>query len=382
MGRSNENLRSGYTTGACATAAAKGALLALIHQQTFDAVTIRLPQRQVVEFALHTCSFTSVEGRSSVIKDAGDDPDVTDKAEICVRVTWSHTPGVTFRRGPGVGLVTKLGLPVPPGEPAINPAPRRMIAEALQEVFDSQDKEKRSQRKGETEASPCRRWEGVTVEIAVPGGEEIAKKTFNPRLGIVGGISILGTSGIVTPYSTAAWLASVVQSIDVAAAQGCRHVVLTVGARGERAARRLFPLPDDAFVQIGPFFADALRHCSRVGIAKVSLVSMIGKLAKFAAGNESVHSTTSAQDFAFLARLAQECGIDQRDTGSAELLSRIRTANTAQEVAEILAAAGRVSFFSRLCEQAWTFAHSLVGDAVAIEILLTGVTGEVLGRYP
>jgi cobalt-precorrin-5B (C1)-methyltransferase len=360
MGRPSENLRSGYTTGACATAAAKGALLALIYQQVFEEVSIRLPQGQRVNFPLYTCSFTPDEGQASVIKDAGDDPDVTDKAEICVRVAWSQAPGVTFRRGPGVGLVTKRGLPVPPGEPAINPAPRRMIAEALQEVLD------------EAGRPPT----GMMVEIAVPGGEEMARKTFNPRLGIVGGISILGTTGIVTPYSTTAWLASVVQSIDVAAAQGCRHLVLTVGARGERTARQLFALPEEAFIQIGPFFADALRHCRQVGIAKVSLVAMIGKLAKFAAGKESVHSTTSVQDFAFLARIAQEAGAPE------ELLPRIRTANTAQEVAEMIAAAGHPAFFSRLCQEAWMFARGIVGEALSVEILLTGVAGELLGRFP
>ncbi|HEY7328435.1 MAG TPA: cobalt-precorrin-5B (C(1))-methyltransferase [Gemmataceae bacterium] len=355
-----QELRSGYTTGACATAAAKGALLALIYQQTVDEVAIRLPQGQLVKFQLRTCSFTPDEGRSSVIKDAGDDPDATDKAEICARVAWSDAPGVAFQRGPGVGLVTKLGLPVSPGEPAINPVPRRMIAQTLQEVLDEA-------------GSPHT---GLTVEISVPGGEEMAQKTFNPRLGVIGGISILGTTGIVTPYSTAAWLASVVQSIDVAAAQGCRHLVLTVGARGERTARRLFELPDDAFIQIGPFFADALRHAEHAGITKVSLVSMIGKLAKFAAGNESVHSTTSAQDFAFLARMAHESGAGD------DLLARIRIANTAQEVAEMMTAAGYVSFFSRVCQEAWTFARGLSGKVLTVEVLLTGVAGEVLGRYP
>jgi cobalt-precorrin-5B (C1)-methyltransferase len=171
-------------------------------------------------------------------------------------------------------------------------------------------------------------------------------------------------------------LASVVQSIDVAAAQGCRHLVLTVGARGERTARRLFSLPDDAFIQIGPFFADALRHSGHAGIATVSLVSMIGKLAKFAAGNESVHSTTSAQDFAFLARMAHECGAGD------DLLARIHAANTAQEVAELMTAAGCASFFSRVCQEAWTFARGLAREALSVEIVLTGVAGEILGRYP
>ena len=169
----------------------------------------------------------------------------------------------------------------------------------------------------------------------MPKGEELAKKTFNPRLGIVGGISILGTTGIVVPYSTAAWVASVTQEIDVAVAQGLQASwCSTVGARGERLARQLFPLPEEAFVQIGPFFGDALRHCARPAIEKVTLAAMIGKLAKFAAGNESVHSTASSQDFAFLAETAGAGGAD------ADLVEQIAAANTAQEVSELVAAAG------------------------------------------
>src|SRR4051794_19864259 len=303
-----ENLRYGYTTGACAAAASRAALLALVRQQRLTDVTIRLPAGRLVTFALHSCAHTDTEGRASVIKDAGDDPDVTHQAEICSRVTWGGAPGVSFRRGVGVGLVTKKGLPVPPGEPAINPAPRRLIAETIQEVL--------------AEVGLAGR--GVVVEISVPRGEELARKTFNPRLGIVGGISILGTTGIVVPYSTSAWLASVTQEIDVAVAQGRRDLVLTVGERGERFARKLFPRPEEAFVQIGPFFGDALRHCAKAGVQRVTLASMVGKLAKFAAGHESVHSTNSAQDFAFLAEVARSAG------GGAELLERVRGCNTAQ----------------------------------------------------
>ncbi len=360
MGPAKENLRSGYTTGACAAAATRGALLALIGQRPVREVTIRLPAGAAVPFALHSCSHTQTEGAASVIKDAGDDPDVTHGAEICARVTWANGPGVTFRRGVGVGLVTKKGLPVPPGEPAINPAPRRLIAETVADVLAATGLADR----------------GVVVEIAVPRGEELARKTFNPRLGIVGGISILGTTGVVVPYSTAAWLASVTQEIDVAAAQGLRQLVLTVGARGERLARSLFPLPEEAFVQVGPFFGDALRHCARAGIERVILAAMIGKLAKFAAGNESVHSTSSAQDFAFLADTARAAGAE------AGLVERIARANTAQEVAELIGASGPRVFFHELCRKAWEFAVSLVGESLRLEVCLTGQGGEVLGRYP
>jgi cobalt-precorrin-5B (C1)-methyltransferase len=360
MATKRDNLRSGYTTGACAAAAARGALLALVRQQPVADVAIPLPAGQTVTFALRSCTFTENEGRASVIKDAGDDPDVTHQAEICARVTWQSEPGVRFQRGVGVGLVTKKGLPVPPGEPAINPAPRKLIADVIQQVL--------------AECGLAGR--GVAVEIAVPGGEELAKKTFNPRLGIVGGISILGTTGIVVPYSTAAWLASVTQEIDVAVAQGIREVVLTVGARGERLARQLFPLPEEAFVEIGPFFGDALRHCARVGVVKVTLASMIGKLAKFAPGNESVHSTSSSQDFAFLAEVARSAGADTA------LIEQITRANTAQEVSGLVRERGLGDFHATICRRAWEFAAALVQGALPVEVYLMSQDGDILGQYP
>lgn len=352
-----ENMRSGYTTGACATAATRGALSALIYQRSFSEATIRLPHGTSATFALHACSFTETEGRASVIKDAGDDPDVTNKAEVRATVRWHDKSGVIFQRGPGVGVVTKAGLPVSVGEPAINPVPRQMMRETIEKVL----------------AEAGARRDGVAVEISVPRGEEMAQKTFNPRLGITGGISILGTSGIVVPYSTSAWVASVVQAIDVAAAQGCRHLVLTVGGRSERAAQRLFGLPEVAFIQMGPFFGAALRQCKKNRIERVSLVGMIGKLAKFAGGNESVHSTASCQDFALLARLATKAGADP------SLNARMLGANTAQEVADLVTP--WPGFFTLLCQAAWSFGRTLNGKG-NLEVLLLGVQGELLGRYP
>lgn len=351
-------LRSGYTTGACATAATQGALLALIQQQPIHEVSTHLPMGQGVTFVLHTCTYTPEEGRSSVIKDAGDDPDVTHQAEICARVCWHTEPGVHFVRGVGVGLVTKKGLPVPPGEPAINPVPRRMLTEAVEAIL--------------AQARLTAR--GVTVEISVPHGEELARKTLNPRLGIVGGISILGTTGIVVPYSTAAWEASVIQNIDVAIAQGCEHVIFIVGGRGERFAQRLFQLPDIAFVQIGDFFGQALRHAKAAGARHVTLASMIGKLAKFAAGHELVHSQHSAQDFPFLAALASQTG------ASDPLLAQLRDANTAQEASELMLAANLPGFHDLVCEAAWTYATSLMQGAYKLDIVLLGKAGEVLGH--
>jgi cobalt-precorrin-5B (C1)-methyltransferase len=353
------SLRSGYTTGACATAATRGALLALIYQRHFSEATIYLPIGQHVTFMLHTCSYTPDEGRSSVIKDAGDDPDVTHLAEICSRVTWHAEPGVHFVRGEGVGLVTKKGLPVPPGEPAINPVPRQMLTETVQEVL--------------TQAQLTPR--GVVVEISVPHGAELAQKTLNPRLGIVNGISILGTTGIVVPYSTAAWEASVLQNIDVAVAQGCEELVFTVGGRGERFAQRLFALPDIAFVQIGDFFGQAFRHAAAAGAQHVTLASMIGKLAKFAAGHELVHSRESSQDFHFLGELAQQAGAAE------SLVRRTCSANTAQEVSELMTEAGVQTFHDLLCRAAWEYAASLMHGAYTLEVMLMGRAGDVLGSY-
>ena len=230
-------LRTGYTTGACATAATKAALLALISQQSAKTVTIRLPAGQEAAFTLKSCAFGPDWGQASLIKDAGDDPDATHLAEIVSTVRWGKAEAIVFHAGPGVGTITKPGLAYPPGEPAINPVPRSMIAGVCREV------------------APGR---GVDVTISVPGGEKIAKRTLNARLGIEGGISILGTTGIVQPYSNSSYIASVTQGIDVAWANGQRHLVLNAGAKSERLTRKLFCLPEICFIQYGNFVGEAL----------------------------------------------------------------------------------------------------------------------------
>ncbi|MHB1557034.1 MAG: cobalt-precorrin-5B (C(1))-methyltransferase [Isosphaeraceae bacterium] len=360
MARPRENLRTGYTTGACATAATAAALGALVRQENVREVTIPLPIGRDATFVLHSCAHTRDEGRASVIKDAGDDPDVTHGAEIRARVTWSDRPGVHFLRGVGVGLVTRRGLSISPGEPAINPVPRQMMTDAVGRILAGSGRDR----------------DGVNVEISVPAGEVLAAKTFNPRLGIVGGISILGTTGIVEPYSTSAWLASVLQGIDVAVAQDCRHLVLTVGAGGERFARPLFDLPEVAFVQVGPFFGEAVRRCGSAGVDRVSLLSMIGKLAKFAAGHESVHSRDGTQDFHFLAEVAREAGAGD------DLIGRVLAGNTAQEVSELMTGAGLTGFHERICRRARTFGASIAPGAIDLEVILMDRFGKVLARSP
>src|SRR5215211_5383595 len=233
-----ETLRTGWTTGTCAAAAAKAAATALISGEAQEGVEVGLPRKgeeRRVRFEVERCEVGEGWAEAVVVKDAGDDPDVTHGAHITARVSWHEEPGMELGRGEGVGVVTKPGLGLPVGGPAINDVPRRMISYSVEEVLN-----------------PAER--GVHVVLSVPGGEEMAEKTTNRRLGIVGGISILGTTGIVRPFSTASWRASVVQAVHVMAAQGEKDVVLCTGARTEHGARGLLPdLEEVCFVEVGDF---------------------------------------------------------------------------------------------------------------------------------
>ncbi len=344
-------LRTGYTTGACAAAAAKAAARALVHQQPQREVTIRLPIGKDVTFAIQRCEIGPDDALCSVIKDAGDDPDVTHGAEICARVRR----GAAFELagGEGVGTVTKVGLGLEVGGPAINPVPRQMIAESVAEVTS----------------------EPLRVEISVPRGGDMAKKTLNGRLGIVGGISILGTTGIVRPYSTSSWRASVEQAIDVAAANGVREVVLSTGGRSEKFSRKLFPhLPDLAFVEMGEFTGHALKRCALRGIERATLAGMIGKLSKIAQGHFMTHVAGNQVDPNFLASLALEAG------ATPELADGIRNANTARHVQEMAQPAGLPGLFELICRRASERSRQLVRGKVAVETVMFDFDGNLLGR--
>jgi len=351
-------MRHGYTTGSCATAAAKAALTALITGRVPDRVEIMLPIGQSAVFTVENGTVTAQEARCSVIKDAGDDPDATHGAEIVATVTWREEPGVHIDGGPGVGRVTKPGLPVPVGEAAINPVPRKMLRQTVDEVLARYGIER-----------------GVRVVISVPGGEEIAKKTLNERLGIVGGISILGTRGIVVPFSTAAYRASVAQAIRVALAGGGRHLVLTTGGSSEKYAMKLFPnLPEEAFIQMGDFVGFALQQAKRAGAEKATLVGMMGKFSKVAQGVMMVHSKSAPVDFGFLADVAREAGAPP------ELVEAVRQANTATHAGQLMEQAGYPAFFERLsqlvCRRGWEHA----GGGITVETVLVTMKGALLGR--
>jgi cobalt-precorrin-5B (C1)-methyltransferase len=358
----DEKLRSGWTTGTCAAAAAKAAATALITGETQGRVEVRLPgkgDRRRVSFEVERCEVGEGWAEAVVVKDAGDDPDVTHGARLTVRVSWKEGPGISLDRGEGVGVVTKPGLGLPVGGPAINDVPRRMISYSLDEVLHAGER-------------------GVRVVVGVPGGEKMAEKTTNARLGIVGGISILGTTGIVRPFSTAAWAASVVQAVDVMGAQGLDTFVLSTGGLTERAAMRLLPdLEEVCFIEVGDFTGQAIKRAVKNGLRRGFFVGMAGKLTKLAAGIMMTHWTRSKVDNELLAEITGEAG------GDAQLVEEVKGANTARHAYELWRAAhlerapdllcGRVA--ENLCDYAG-------GDIEMHAIMVDFDTLEPVGASP
>jgi cobalt-precorrin-5B (C1)-methyltransferase len=306
-------LRTGWTTGTCASAAAKAAATLLRDgPPPPEWVEVGLPSGRRVTFAVEQALLVEpAAARAVVVKDAGDDPDVTHGAHLTATVAWRDGTGVELAGGEGVGTVTKPGLGLPVGGPAINPVPRAMITQAVTEVVGDR---------------------GVRVVISVPDGERMARKTTNRRLGVLGGISILGTTGIVRPFSTASWRASVVQAVQVAAAQGERAVVLCTGGRTEKGAMALLPdLPEVCFIEVGDFTGAALRMAVERGVTRVVFVGMVGKLTKLASGVLMTHYTRSTVDTSLLGRITAECGGDP---------DPVDAANTARHAYELWADAG------------------------------------------
>jgi cobalt-precorrin-5B (C1)-methyltransferase len=357
--RDRKGLRTGFTTGACAAAAAKAATRVLVGGAPLTEIESTLPNRSQVTFKLHRCDRTGDRAICSIIKDAGDDPDCTHGAELVAEVELRDAPGIELRGGPGVATVTKPGLGLTVGDPAINPVPRRNIIEMVEQELAAG-------------ARP-----GAVVTISVPRGEEMAKETTNAKLGLLGGISILGTTGIVQPYSTAAFKASVIQEIDVAATAGHRELVLTTGGKSEQYAMQLHPhLGEQAFVQVGDFIGVGVRHCARRNVDRAIVVGMIGKLSKMAAGKLQTHVAGSEVDLGLLATFAVEAG------ASEALADKIRAANTARHVLELCRAEGVVGITRVVCERVAGHLTRAAGGALAVHVLLVDFGGALLGRYP
>lgn len=356
-GASGRKLRSGWTTGACATAAAKAAAIGLATGAVPGEVGIVLPRGQRPVFAIEDSRLGDGWAEAAVRKDAGDDPDVTHLALIRVRVAPGATgSGVVFRAGEGVGTVTKPGLPIPPGEPAINPVPRSMIAGALAEVAAAH-------RVGAHGMAA-----DFVVTVSVPGGAELARHTWNPRLGIEGGISILGTTGIVRPFSCAAWIASIHRGVDVARATGMAHVVGATGATSEATVRALYGLPEGACLDMGDFAGGLLKYLARHPVPRITIAGGIGKMAKLAQGAMDLHSGRSRVDFARLAALAARAGVDP---------APVAAAGTALEALE---AAGP-KLAGEVAQDALAVVRRVLGGApVEAEVIVVDRAGAIVGR--
>ena len=349
-------LRRGWTTGACATAAAKSAYTALLTGAFEDPVTIALPRGERVAFALAQQDLAADSATVAIVKDAGDDPDVTHGALVKATVRKSEGGGVRFRAGPGVGTATKPGLPIGPGEPAINPVPRRMIAGAIAEVAQAHGA-----------------GGDVEVEISIPGGEKLAEKTMNGRLGIVGGLSILGTTGIVVPYSCAAWIHSIYSGIDVARATGLTHIAGATGSTSEAAVQRHYDLPESALIDMGDFVGGMLKHLRKHPVPRVTIAGGVAKMTKLAQGRLDLHSGKGAVDRAALALSAERVGAGEA------AVAAIGAANTTAQAFQIAGSEG-LALGDAIAAAARHEAEAVVAGAdIAIDVLIFDRDSRLVG---
>lgn len=351
-------LKTGLTTGCCATACCVGAAQALLSGQgdaAASTVSVKLPRSKTVRLEL--CELTLAPGfcRTATIKDAGDDPDVTHGARVFVELRLTSQPGVTFKAGKGVGTVTHEGLALGIGEPAINPVPRQMMHEHLQNLAEE------------------RLYQGgFEVTVGVEHGEALALKTMNLRLGIIGGLSILGTTGIVRPFSCAAYIASIQQGIDVAKANNITHIAAATGSGSEAAIRAHYQLTEMAIIEMGDFVGAVLKYLKRVQIPKVSLCGGFGKISKLANGHLDLHSRASSIDFDHLARLAESRGAD------ATLSERIRASNTSIEALNHCRENG-IDLARTVCEAALIQARKRVPGAIELDVWVVDRQGRLIG---
>ena len=348
-------LRRGWTTGACATAATRAAYTALLTGEFPDPVTITLPRGERPSFALARESLGRNEAMAAIVKDAGDDPDVTHCTQIMATVRPTGR-AVTFKAGEGVGTVTKPGLPLAVGEPAINPVPRRMMTETVAKI-----------------AAAHGHNGNVEIEISIPGGEDLAKRTMNGRLGILGGLSILGTTGIVVPYSCASWIASIRQGIDVARAEGITHAIAATGSVSEAAAQGIYGAPESALLDMGDFAGGLLKYLRDNPIGRLTIAGGFAKIAKLAAGNMDLHSGRSQVDFNRLAEILTDLNADPA------LVDDARHANTASEVLGKARTAG-LALAEHIANDARKTSLNVLAGGIEVEVLIFDRDGALVGR--
>ena len=361
--RRRGGMRTGYTTGSCAAAAAKAATLTLLSGQSVGEVTIHLPVGQDATFAIHRCQWVGDHRvLCSVIKDGGDDPDATHGAEICITIERAtQQEGLKIVGGPGVGMVTRPGTGIDVGEPAVTRVPRRMMVESVSDAAQSQGL-----------AADA----GFIAEVAVTGGEEIALQTTNARLGVLGGISILGSTGIVQPFSTAAWRASVHLAVDVAATNGLEHLVLSTGTRSEEYSRQHLDLPDMAYIEAGIFSGPSLKRCVMRKIPRATHVGMVGKFSKMAMGYFVTHVAGNRVDTEFLAGLAAQMG------ASEPVQQEIREASSARHFQEIAQANDLMAVIPLMCRMVCDESRKLLGEdagSLIVDAMCFDFDGALLG---
>ena len=350
-------LKRGWTTGACATAATKAALTALISGQFPDPVQITLPKGQTPSFVLTFEGLEDGYAQAGIIKDAGDDPDVTHGALVISTVRFVDDEGIFFKGGEGVGIVTKAGLPIGVGEPAINPVPRKMMRAVVEELIQAH---------GITR--------GVEIEISIRDGEELAKKTWNPRLGIVGGLSVLGTTGIVNPFSCSAWIASIHRGIDVARAEGISHLAGATGSTSETAVQALYKMPDQALIDMGDFVGGMLKYMRKNPVERITVAGGLAKLTKLAQGAMDLHSGRSQVDFDLLADVVESLGGDE------QLLKKVRDANTVLEVYQ-LTSNQKLDIAGVIADKARQQAEIILrGAPVTVDIVIVDRQGKVIAN--
>jgi len=357
--KSKGKLRTGFTTGTCVTASSKAGVLAIINQNSISNVDVLLPKRDIINIKINNCKFSKNSAQCSVIKDGGDDPDVTHGAEIVVDLTLTANIGsIEIDGGEGVGRVTKPGLGLEIGGAAINPVPKKMILENIKEV-----------------AVKILKQNGIKIIVSVPKGKELAVKTDNPRLGIMDGISILGTSGIVIPYSTASFAAAIRQQIDVVRSMNDDVVFLTTGGRSEDFARKIIELPDHSFIQMGDFSGYAIQQCAKKELKKAYVAGFIGKLAKMAAGVKQTHVKGSKVDMKFLSEIAKRCNANDK------IIEKIKNANTARNVQEIIMEYKVDGFFDEISKEACLQMRNHSEGNIPVEVILFDFDGTILSKY-
>ncbi len=351
------NLKRGWTTGACATAATKAAYTALITNQFPDPVTITLPKGEQPAFALCREELNDTTAMAAIVKDAGDDPDVTHQATIISHVSHGLPgSGIVFHAGEGVGMVTKPGLPIPAGEPAINPMPRKMMTEVIAEVV---------QEHGGTG--------DVVIEISIPGGEELATKTWNPRLGILGGLSILGTTGVVVPFSCSSWIHSIHRGIDVAIATRRSHVSGCTGSTSEKTVMDLYGLEEGDMLDMGDFAGGMLKYLREHPVPRLTIGGGFGKLTKLAMGHRDLHSGRSQVDMSWLAKRLQELD------APVEVIEEAKTANTANQIL-VRCLEKNIPLAEKIAHLARDEALKILNGKTDVDVIIIDRPGNIVAR--